>query len=226
MMNKKNKTLIWDVPVRLFHWLLVIAIGYCWYSVEILEDMDHHFIAGYCVLTLIIFRIVWGFIGTKHARFKAFMYSPKTIFTYACTLLSKKPKSQDTPAYVGHNPLGALSVFALLFVVALQAITGLFSDDEYYTFGPLNDYISRSLASLMTEIHYTNFNIILGFVGLHICAILFYVLFKKENLITAMFTGKKSIDQPALAIKHSMLIRAVTLLIVCVGGITALVYFA
>lgn len=188
-MSNNNHKLVWDIPTRLFHWLLVALVAFSWYSVDIEENLDWHFISGYCVLALLIFRLFWGIFGTYHARFRNFIYSPGEILNYAKGSLNK-----DSRKYAGHNPLGALSVFALLLFLLTQAVTGLFSNDEDYYFGPLSDYVSTRTADILTEIHHINFNIVLALIALHILAIVFYVLYKKQALIRAMITGKKLLE--------------------------------
>jgi cytochrome b len=210
----KNKILIWDLPVRLFHWLLVASIGYTWYSVEIMENMNHHFIAGYCVLTLVLFRIVWGFIGTYYAKFTTFIFPPSEIIAYFKGLSGKAGKS-----YLGHNPVGGLSVFAMLFIILIQVSTGLFSTDDYY-FGPLYGLVSDATAATITEIHHFNFDIITILVALHILAIVFYRIVKKERLVSAMFTGEKQVSEESKkSITHSKLILAAIIISVCAAGV-------
>lgn len=221
-MSKSNKTFIWDLPIRLFHWLLVILIAYSWYTMEIEEDLDKHFISGYCVLALILFRLVWGFVGTRHARFRTLFFSPGEIISYTKSLFSVPTKE-----YAGHNPLGSLSVMALLFFLAVQAGTGLFSNDEDYYFGPLSDYVSTKTSDLLTEIHHLNFNILLGFIVLHILAILYYQLIKKEKLLAAMFHGKKALQsENENSISHSKLWTALIVILLSAGAVYALVSFA
>ena len=221
-MSDNNKKLIWDLPVRIFHWLLVINIGYSWYAVEIEADMDHHFLSGYCALTLILFRILWGIFGTTYTRFSGFLYSPKMVLAYAKTFFTRAHGKS-----AGHNPLGALSVYAMLFLMALQATTGLFSNDGDYYFGPLSNYVSWGISSTITEIHHANFKIITGFIVLHIVAILYYRLYKGEKLLLAMFTGKKVDDKNQYeAIADSRLIVAAVLIMLCAGLVYALVNYA
>lgn len=177
---------VWDLPIRLFHWLLVIGIAISFITVKIGGNaMEFHALVGYCVLTLIIFRMCWGLIGSHHARFIHFVPSPKGLIDY---VLGK------TKAGLGHNPLGALSVLALLFSVGLQAITGLFANDDISFEGPFAKYVSNDTVQLLTSIHYFNENILIALIALHLCAILFYQKFKGESLIKPMLLGDKEID--------------------------------
>jgi cytochrome b len=220
-MTDKQSYLIWDLPVRVFHWLIVMLIGYSWYCVEIAEDMDQHFYSGYCVLTLLIFRILWGFLGTHHAKFRNMFYKPAEIMAYLKSFFSRK-----TSNYAGHNPLGSLSVVALLTLLCVQAVTGLFSNDEDYYFGPLSDYVSTKVSDRLTEIHHLNFDILTIFVVMHIFAVLFYLLFKRENLVTAMITGRKILSEGSEVIANSKLLLALLTLIGSASAVFLLVYFA
>lgn len=177
------KTLIWDLPLRIFHWALAALVVMAWVSVEILEDLDIHFLCGYGILGLILFRLIWGVVGPEHARFSAFVKGPSAILAYL--------RGDANHYRGGHNPLGALSVLFLLAVVGLQATTGLFTDDEYYYFGPLNSYVSSDVVGVMSNLHHLNVNVIIAAIALHLAAIAFYRVVKKENLVTPMITGKK-----------------------------------
>jgi cytochrome b len=182
-----SKKLIWDLPVRIFHWLLTLLIAGAWYTVKISGDMDTHMLIGQSILALLIFRVLWGFFGPRYARFSSFVFSPGEIMNYAKSLLSRKGGD-----YAGHNPTGSLAVFAMMALVGIQVITGLFATDfDGYFQGPLNGLVSSATASSITNIHYTNINFLLALIGLHIVAILFYLLFKRENLITPMISGEK-----------------------------------
>jgi cytochrome b len=222
-MKNTTKKLIWDLPVRLFHISIILLIPAAWYTVEISNNMDHHFIIGYSLVTLVMFRLLWGFLGSRYARFANFIYPPKEIIHYAKSLFSSKTKAHT---YTGHNPLGGLSVLLLLLLLTIQTITGLFANDEYYYFGPFSGYIDFELTGTITEIHKLTFDILFGFIILHILAVLFYWLIKKQNLIIAMITGRKNDgDNTLIAIKNSKLVFASLLIIACalsVYGISTL----
>lgn len=177
---------VWDLPIRLFHWLLVLCIVGSFVSVNIGGNaMQWHTYFGYSVLTLLIFRIIWGFIGSTHARFISFFPSKKAILAYL---------QGSSPRVLGHNPVGALSVFALLFVLCVQVVTGLFVDDEIAFQGPLAKYVSSSVSSFLSQIHEGNQVVIYTLITIHIAAIWFYKKFKGENLIKPMISGDKEID--------------------------------
>jgi len=210
MANSSGKTLVWDLPLRLFHWSLVILIFYAWYSVEVANDLDQHFLTGYAILALLIFRILWGFVGPENARFSSFIKGPSEVMAYI--------RHQNSYTHSGHNPLGALSVVLMLAILVTQVVTGLFSDDEYYYFGPLSGYISGSTVGVMTEIHDINFNVILGIVVLHILAIVYYAVIRKQRLVPAMITGYKSDPgQELSAISGSKPLLAVICLLIGAG---------
>jgi cytochrome b len=177
---------VWDLPVRVFHWLLVLCISGSLISVNLGGNaIEWHAYFGYTVLTLLIFRIIWGFIGSTHARFASFLPSREKIFSY---LQGKAPR------VLGHNPLGALSVFALMIVLSVQVFTGLFVDDEIAFQGPLAKYVSNSLVSILSEIHESNSVLIYTFIAIHIAAIIYYQKFKGEDLIKPMISGDKKIN--------------------------------
>ena len=177
---------VWDLPLRLFHWLLVLCIIGSIVSANLGGNaMQWHAYFGYTILTLLIFRIVWGFIGSTHARFNSFFPSPKSILNY---LQGKAPR------VLGHNPLGAMSVFALLLVLSIQVITGLFSDDEIAFQGPLAKYVSNSTVSLLSVAHEWNHLLIYALITIHVAAIIYYKKFKGEDLITPMISGDKEIN--------------------------------
>jgi cytochrome b len=177
---------IWDLPIRLFHWLLVICIIGSIISVNIGGNaMQWHGYFGYSIFTLVLFRIVWGLVGSTHARFANFIPSKTTLLNH----LSGKSKT-----VLGHNPLGALSVLALILALLIQAITGLFSDDEIAFQGPLAKYLSEAAVSIFSEIHEANSGFIYGLIALHLAAIFYYQKIKGENLIKPMLVGDKEID--------------------------------
>jgi cytochrome b len=185
-LDMKKIIRVWDLPIRLFHWLLFVGIILSFVTVKIGGNaMSWHALSGYCVLSLIVFRILWGFVGSYHARFIHFVPSPKGLIHF----LMGKAK-----AGLGHNPLGALSVLALLFSVGLQAVTGLFANDDIAFEGPFAKFISSGTVELLTSIHRQNEIVLIILIALHLCAILYYQKFKGENLIKPMLVGDKEID--------------------------------
>ena len=177
---------VWDLPIRLFHWLLVVCITGSFVTINLGDEfIQWHAYFGYSILTLLIFRIIWGFVGSTHARFASFLPTKKAIFDYL---------SGSSPRVLGHNPIGAISVFALIFVLCVQVFTGLFVDDEVSFQGPLAKYVPDSISSFLSEIHEGNQVVILTLIAIHIAAIIFYKKFKGEDLIKPMISGDKEID--------------------------------
>lgn len=175
--------------------------------------MVWHFRAGYAVFTLLLFRIVWGLIGGRWSRFASFIYAPSSVMAYL--------KSRSQPEHsVGHNPLGAASVFALLGILLLQVGTGLVSDDDISSQGPLNKFVSGARAASATWYHKEVGNkILIALVVMHIVAIFFYLWKKKENLIRPMISGDKSLPVAAAPSRDDVASRAVAavVLALCAG---------
>jgi cytochrome b len=178
---------VWDAPVRIFHWLLVLLLVLQYVTVKF-GYMTYHVYGGYAILTLLVFRIIWGFVGSTHARFGDFLYGPGAMFAYIRTL----PR-REAAKFAGHNPLGGLSVLLMLVAVLVQAVTGLFANDDVLTEGPLVQWIAKETSDWITTIHRYNFYVVLGLAAAHILAVLYYLLYKSENLVKAMFTGYKSL---------------------------------
>lgn len=179
------KVRLWDGPVRLVHWLLVALIAFSWWSSE--DHLNWHRWSGYAILGLLIFRIYWGFAGGGAARFSSFVKGPKAVLAYARTIGSRERST--TP---GHNPIGALSIIAILLVLAVQIGTGLFAVDiDAFDGGPLSDRVSFELGRELAEIHETCFRILQALVALHLAAIAFYAVWKRTDLVRAMVTGQR-----------------------------------
>jgi len=177
---------VWDVPTRLVHWALAIGIATSWWSVEN-KQMDIHYWSGLTVLGLLVFRIYWGFAGPQTARFSHFIKGPAAVLGYIPKLFSK-----DYRAAFGHNPLGALSVVALLVAIIVQVGLGLFATDTDGLFaGPLNRHIDYDTAKDVTGFHEDFFNVLCALILLHLAAIAFYLVVKRINLISPMLSGKR-----------------------------------
>ncbi len=184
--------LLWDWPTRVFHWSLVVAFSVAVITAKLGGDwMALHGLAGISIVGLLVFRIVWGFIGAKPSRFSSFIPTPSSIRSY----FSGKWQG------IGHNPLGALSVLGLLTLLALQVGGGLFTDDEISFTGPWAHVISNELSVRLTGLHHQLSNILLGLVALHVLAIAFYAFVKKRNLVKPMITGwhRAPFDQVSVA---------------------------
>ncbi len=185
---------VWDLPIRLFHWSLVLCVIGLVVSGNIGGGaMTWHLRFGQAVLSLLLFRIVWGLVGGHWSRFSSFIYSPKTLMAF----LRGERKPEWT---IGHNPLGALSVFALLGFLFLQVGTGLMSDDDIATTGPLSSLVSGATVKLATRYHTTvGKTVLIVLVLLHIGAIAFYWHRKKENLVRPMIAGDKTVQSSPAA---------------------------
>lgn len=173
---------VWDLPTRVFHWALFLAV-----TAAILTGLQGgnwmvwHERAGLTILGLLAFRFMWGFLGSTYARFGQFFPTPGKILAYLRGYWHEE----------GHNPLGALSVFALLIVLLLQAGSGLFANDDIAFDGPLYGLVTKSTSDWLTSLHRQGLWIILALVALHVSAVLFYLLFRRNNLIRPMITGWK-----------------------------------
>jgi len=207
-----DKRLVWDLPLRLFHWLLVTSMIASYVTAKLGFDwMQWHFYLGYWTIGLLVFRILWGFFGPRHARFSSFMHPPSTIWLYMKSMLRR-----DSVRSIGHNPVGGLMVILMLLLVAVQATTGLFTTDDVVWAGPYNPSVSSSTASTLSTIHNINFNIIIGVVCLHVAAILFYALYKRQNLVAPMLHGHlpSALVPEHEAISHSQLVKALVVSVV------------
>ena len=184
--NSLHAVRVWDLPTRVFHWALVFCvIGLVVSGLRGGDAMVWHFRMGYTVLSLLLFRMVWGLIGGHWSRFSSFIYAPSTVLAFL--------KGYGKPEHsVGHNPLGAGSVFAMLFFLLAQVGTGLFADDDISNSGPLSKFVTNATVSLATNYH-KNIGkfVLIALITLHIAAILFYWFKKKENLVKPMLQGDK-----------------------------------
>lgn len=212
-----KKTYVWDWGVRGFHWLLVLSLLGSYLTAEQgWLSMDWHFRFGYLALGLICFRVIWGFIGNEHARFADFLRGPAAVFAYIRGLFARNHQRS-----LGHSALGGWASMVLLLAVALQASTGLMTTDDIFMEGPLARHVSTDTVSLMTRIHAININVIYGLVALHLSAIAFYLFGKRENLIAAMLSGKKSAveGKDADSTRWGRLILAAAVAASLVGGL-------
>lgn len=185
-MSEKRRIRLWDLPLRLFHWSLVVLLAALWWTAEN-DRTELHEKLGYVTLGLLVFRLYWGLFGSSTARFSQFVKGPRVIAEYL---------RGESPASVGHNPLGALSVLLLLGLMIVEVGIGLFTQDvDGIEAGSLAQYISYETADLAREWHEFLFNVILGVVALHVLAILFYLVVKRDNLVGPMITGRKRFDE-------------------------------
>lgn len=218
-----NTVRVWDLPTRLFHWSLVLCFVGLIVTGEVGDAaMVWHFRLGYAVLSLLLFRLVWGFVGGRWSRFSTFVVGPGTILRYL--------KGQASAAHsVGHNPLGSLSVLALLGFALLQVAAGLMSDDDIATAGPLAKFAPGAWVSLATYYHTKIGKVVLILlVQLHIAAIIFYRIRHRENLVRPMVVGDKDLPEPFEGARDDAKSRTLALLVwgICAAMVAGLVQWA
>lgn len=185
---------VWDLPTRIAHWSIVILFGICWWT----ADSDHmrwHRLAGYGMLAVVWFRLAWGLWGGETARFSQFVRGPAAILSYVRKLLGHD--QNESPPPLGHNPLGALSIVAVLSLLITQTVFGLFAVSvDGFTSGPLSRWVSFSTGRQFAHWHSANFHLLLVLIGMHLIAIGFYRLVRREKLVAAMIHGHKNVNSP------------------------------
>ena len=191
----KIKLFVWDVPTRAFHWGLLALVALTWATGEGESDFwfQVHLVAGYGVLGLLVFRFIWGFAGTRYARFDSFVRPWHIVWDYIKKLAALRP-----PHSIGHNPLGGWMVILLLAALAGVVVTGLFGaeseDGIQEAAGPLAHFVSAAVASEMIEMHEELFNILLILVGIHVAGVVADIVLTRDNLVLAMITGYKKVS--------------------------------
>src|SRR6056297_3054944 len=183
---------VWDWPLRLWHWLFAVAVLGAWISGQWggIDWRQWHFWFGQSAVGLLIFRIIWGFVGPRHARFASFLPGPSRLAGYLKTL----PR-RDAPESAGHSPLGALAVVVILLIIAAQATSGLFIFDDILYEGPWYVAVSEETAEFASTIHHRLAWPVGVVIGLHLAAILFYRIYKHQRLTRAMITGRKPAER-------------------------------
>jgi cytochrome b len=210
------RTRVWDLPTRLFHWTLATAvIGLV--ATGLTGVMEWHFRLGYTVLALLLFRLTWGFVGGRWSRFSAFIYAPGAVVAYL--------RGRAHPDHlIGHTPLGALSVFGVLAILAVQVATGLMADDEISASGPLTRFVAGSVVSAATSWHKAQGKwIVIALVSLHVLAVLFYVVIKGHKLVRPMISGDKLVSEVTAAPSRddaASRLMALVLFLICAGVAT------
>lgn len=211
-MNQQTvRVRVWDLPTRLFHWTLMLCVIGSVVSAKIGGNaMVWHFRLGHVVLTLLAFRLLWGLLGGHWSRFASFLYGPGTLMRYL-----KGASRPDEHHDVGHSPLGALSVFALLALLAAQVGSGLFADDEIASSGPLVRFVSGATSSLLTGWH-KNWGqwLMLATVALHVAAIVAYRVRRGRDLVTPMLSGDKQLPAGVPAARDTLATRGLALALV------------
>lgn len=181
---------VWDLPIRLVHWALVILVALAWWTADA-GQMQWHRLIGCTLAGLLVFRLWWGFFGGSTARFSSFLKGPTTVVRYALGLFGRSSKAGRP----GHNPMGGWSVMALLIVLIVEVGLGLVSvDEDGLDGGPFASRVSFDMGRLAAHWHQLLFDVLLALIGLHLCAIAFYAVFKRDNLVGPMFTGRRRVE--------------------------------
>jgi len=196
--DKSNRSLIWDWPLRAFHWLLTVCFLGSWITAEAgIEWAQTHLFLGYCTLGLIIFRLVWGVLGPKYSRFTQFVRGCGETWRS----LSELPMRSANP-HVGHSPIGGWASLLLIGLIGVQATSGLFITDDIFNAGPYNSVVTGDWADRLGWLHHTNFDVLLIAIAAHLVVISWYRLGKNHNLVLPMITGSKPVHS-ALGIPSS-----------------------
>ena len=216
--SEKRRVFVWDAPTRLFHWIIVAAVAIAWATGDADSPFwfDVHLAAGYTVLAALVFRVIWGFAGSRHALFRDFLRPLGVVCDYTKKLACLKP-----PHFTGHNPLGGWMVILLLLVLAGTVATGLFSGEhDEAEVGPLAYLLAPALAEELVEIHEVLFNVLLVLVGIHIAGVVADIVLTGDNLIAAMITGYKRVPAAAADADAAPAspVRTVVVLIIAVAA--------
>lgn len=210
---------VWDVPVRLFHWLLVLLFAFMFLSGKLKGDwMEWHMRSGYTILALVLFRILWGFAGSTYARFSNFLAGPSAGIAFARKLLARAPAHS-----AGHNPLGGWMVVALLIGLTVQTVTGLFANDDIMNEGPLMAWVDKDLSDTLSGVHTINFVVLLSLISVHVLAIVYHRLRKGEHLTLAMITGRRMLPGAPPTVRTASPWLAAVLLALSAGMVAVLI---
>lgn len=205
-----NHSRVWDIYTRLFHWLLVLGIAYQYYSAEISDtSMDNHALVGYGLLGLIIWRILWGFVGTFPARFSSFVPSPKALLRYVT--------AQPRPTFATHNPLGACAVLLFLLMIGLQSISGLFMTDDILFTGVLYGWLDDGVNDSIQWFHNNSFNALIALITIHVVAVIVHAKTSEPYIINAMIHGKK--PQHNYVIKNTLRLHLTCVMCIVISAL-------
>jgi cytochrome b len=204
---------VWDLPTRLFHWALAAGVVTAWVTGE-WGEMDLHMLAGYCVLALLLFRLLWGVLGSDSARFATFLRGPVAAFRHLGQVLRRRPDHETT-----HSAPGGWWIAVTFVVLLVQAGAGLFADDEILATGPLRNYVPDSFVRTATWLHVQNAQVILYLVLLHLVAVLVYQVVLRWNLIGAMVTGSKRLPAGTPAPRMRSWVLALALFLLCAAAV-------
>ncbi len=209
---------VWDLPTRLFHWTLVALIALQFATAQFgLLDMSWHFRFGYATLALIVFRVVWGFVGSQTSRFTHFVRGPGAIVAYTRATFSREPH-----VAIGHNPLGGWSVLVFLASISVQCVSGLFSSDGVDTDGPLADNVTSATVKFFTRVHDWNQDFLLLLIAVHVVAIALYRVVRHDDLTGPMLTGRRPLETGPLHFASNGRALVVIVLAALAVGVLAL----
>ena len=207
---------VWDAPTRLFHWAIVLLIAASYFTIKFASGSNValmsnlHKLSGYTILSLLLFRLAWGFVGSETSRFSQFLRNPLEGLRHLRQFGRREPDDQ-----VGHNAAGGWMVLVLLVTLGIQAVTGLFTFDDVPE-GPLGGLVSEKTAYWLTSVHAANFNVILALIVLHVLAVTAYAVVKRQNLLRPMITGRKRL--PGATRQPRMASPLLALLLVLLSG--------
>ena len=211
---------VWDAPTRLFHWAIVVLMTFS-YVCAMREWNQLHFLSGYTVLALLLFRVAWGFVGSETSRFRQFLRSPGAGLAHLAAFGKREPDTE-----IGHNAAGGWMVLAMLAALFVQVGTGLFSNNDIDAKGPLAHRVSKGTSDWLSGVHATSFYVLLALVVLHVLAIIAYAAVKRHDLVRAMVTGKKRLPANLRQPRFASPLLAAGILAVAAGAVWLLVRLA
>jgi cytochrome b len=197
---------VWDAPIRLFHWLVVVLVAAAYLTWK-LNWMDWHVLIGETLLALVLFRLLWGCFGSETARFRRFLASPAAALHHLRHLFRREPDLQ-----VGHNPAGGWMVLLLLALLLGETLSGLYINNDIANEGPFTEWVSAPIANAITALHEILWDALLVAVALHVLAIALYAAAKGHNLLRPMLTGRKRLPARIAAPRLAPPVRALLLL--------------
>ena len=216
-----RRLLVWDLPTRLFHWTLVLAVAGCWWTGE-RGPVETHALFGYAVLALLLFRLGWGLVGSETARFSSFVRGPRAALGHLGHLIRRGPL--DHP--VGHNAVGGYAVILLLLMLSIVAVSGLFLYDDEIYWAPLNAWVSEETAELLHEVHHEGFELLLALIAIHVLAVIFYFAVKRLDLIRPMLTGRANLPVDTVPPRIAPIALALFIALAAAASVWALVTLA
>ncbi|HEX5794800.1 MAG TPA: cytochrome b/b6 domain-containing protein [Geminicoccaceae bacterium] len=215
----RSTVLVWDAPTRLFHWTLVLLVALAWVTGEAEGSLfTVHELAGYGVAVLLLFRVIWGFAGSRHSRFADFLRPWPAVRAHVSGMLRLRPART-----LGHNPLGGWMALLLLVVLAAQVGTGLFAADGALG-GPLAGAVAPATAHAIAELHEGLSGALLGLIGLHVVGVLAESLLTRDNLVRAMITGRKEVSPGAAVGGHGAALAPAWLAALALGTASGIVW--